>query len=114
MKQEKKINKSKRKMVGIPEDTLVHDVLYNQNNGIRPKWEILEDILIKMPKSKEERVESYYNEFLEKTTELFPEVKEALETIRPLIIKQIIRRNKSMFGEYEALSDDYYRGLKKL
>jgi len=59
-----------------------------------------------LPKSKEDRAISAFNEFIEKIDEIFPEKKCKLELLRPLIMKKIINGGN--------LEDWYFEELKKI
>lgn len=102
-----KINKSKRITIQIPKGTDIHDFLYiTHERTPGSKWEILNQVIKQLPKSKEERVISAYDNFIKTIIELYPEKKQQLELLRPLIIKKII-------GGCE-LDDWYYEELKKI
>ncbi len=98
-----KLNKSKRKMVGIPEGTEIFDFL--ESNGHVAHWELLNNIVKQMPKSREDRAKSLFSDFVERFGELFPDCKKEIEFLRPLIFKQILAK--------QQLETWYYEELKK-
>lgn len=108
----KNINKSKRMMVGIPEGTEIHTFL--KNNGKISQWELLNNLVITIPKSKEDRAVKHFDDFVTAMSELYPEKKESFEKLKPLVIRQIVRKNTGIDGEYNPLSESYFEELKKL
>lgn len=100
-----KINKSKRGTLKIPEGTeswrFFFETPHKESN-----WALVEGMVKQLPKSKEDRVISTFNEFVEKISELYPEKKKQLELLRPLIIKKIINGG--------GLGDWYFEELKKI
>lgn len=101
-----KINKSKRVTIQIPEGTEIFNFLFENGNLRSSKWEVLNQVIKQLPKSKEDRAISVFAKFVEKMSEIFPEKKAQLELLRPLIMKKIIAGGK--------LEDWYYEELKKL
>ncbi|MBU4223139.1 MAG: hypothetical protein KKA10_16225 [Euryarchaeota archaeon] len=101
-----KINKSKRVTIQIPEGTEIFNFLFENGNLRSSKWEVLNQVIKQLPKSKEDRAISVFGKFVEKMSEIFPEKKAQLELLRPLIMKKIIAGGK--------LEDWYYEELKKL
>lgn len=100
----RKIKKPERKMIQIPADTEIYNFL-NKNDNL-PYWKRLELMLSQFPKTKEERSVLVFEEFVEKMSQLYPECKEQLEFLRPLILKRIMKK--------ETLESWYYEDLKKL
>lgn len=99
-----KLNKSKRVTVNIPMGSEIHKFL--QNNGKVADWVLLNELVKQLPKSKEDRAIIVFDTFIEKMGELYPESKKAFESLRPLIMKQIINK--------QPLESWYYEELKKL
>ncbi len=110
----KQINKSKRVTIQIPIGSEIYDFLFD-NDGLKSsKWEALNQIIKQLPKSKEDRAIKIFDNFLEQLCELYPEKKDSLEKLRPLVILQVIKGGYTLDGEKVGLSDDYFEELKKL
>lgn len=104
----KKINKSKRKMIGIPEGTEIYEFL--ESNGHFAHWELLNNLVKQMPKSREDRARSLFDEFVERFGELFPDHKREVEFLRPLIFKKILTKQQLEPWYYEELK----QGIKNV
>lgn len=97
-------SKSKRMMVQIPVGSEVHNLL--MKNGKVPHWQLLNELVKQLPKSKEDRAITVFNNFIEQMCELYPERKMAFEMLRPLVFKQILNK--------EPCDPWYYEELRKV
>ncbi len=92
-------------MIGIPEGTEIYEFL--ESNGHLAHWELLNNLVKQMPKSKENRAKSLFDEFVEQFGELFPECKKEVEFLRPLIFKQILTKQQLESWYYEELKQGF-------
>ena len=106
------IKKSKRITVQIPEGTEIYK--YLSKNNKMSKWGLLDQLVLHVPKSKEERAIKAYENFITTMSELYPDKKNMFEMLRPLIIKHIIREDVAEDGRLSPLPDDYFEELKKI
>ncbi len=96
----------KRADVRIPEGTKIYAYLFeNNNHNGYAKWKMLEELVEQIPKSKEDRAQTIFNNFVEQFGELYPDLKRQIEFLRPLIFKQILTK--------QQLDTWYYEELKK-
>ncbi|MDW7725814.1 MAG: hypothetical protein SCH70_01675 [Candidatus Methanoperedens sp.] len=99
---DKKTNKSKRTTIAIPEGTKIYKFIQKNNNI--PHWKILDNLVRQLPVSKEERAINIFEDFVERMSDLYPECEKSFDMLRPLIFKQIIKK--------ESI-ESYYEELKK-
>lgn len=99
-----KINKSKRVTVHIPEGTLIHEFLSKNNN--MSKWELLNDLVEQLPKSKEEKVVCLFEDFVKNVCDLYPGMNTNLNVLRPYIFKRLIKG--------EPLDPQYFEEMRKI
>lgn len=115
----KKVNKSNRAMVQIPEESKIYDLLFRINDSSPcAKWEILDRLVDMIPKTKAELDMAAFNEFIDRVATSGEERKK-LEQLRPLIFNQILEisadENYNLKkGIKRVLPDEYFEELKKL
>lgn len=110
----KKINKSKRLTVQIPEGTEVYNLLFDNDNTKCAKWEILNQIIKQLPKSKQDRSYALYLEFSARFSELYPGNERALQIIWVLIAKRLMKIPNTDDGRERFLPDSFFEELKKI
>lgn len=111
-----KINKSKRVTVHIPEGTEIHTYL-SRNNSVS-KWELLNNIVKQLPKSRAEKADKVFSNAIDELSILYPETKEKWALVKALVYTQIIGIEYTDFGYEESkkrkISIEAFEELMKL
>lgn len=116
----KKINKSKRADIKIPEGSKVYKYLFETNeNSKHAKWELLEQLVEQTPKTRAEQAGKILSDALTELTILYPETKDKWPLIKAYIYKQILGIELNEFGYEELkkkrkLDDAMFEELKNL
>lgn len=109
------MTEKKRYMVQIPEKTEAYKFLFaHRIMTDKAKWEMIEEIIKLMPKTKKERAEKLYRVFEEEMEILYPNSKVGLELLWVLISKRIMKIRNLEDNKEVYLNEDFFKELKDL
>lgn len=114
-----KLNKSKRGEVKIPEGTKIYKYLFENGNHVNyAKWEILEELIKQLPKSRADRADKILSQAIEELSILYPESIGKWPLVKSFICMQILGIEYGETGYEETkkrkLTDEAFEELKKL
>jgi preprotein translocase subunit SecD len=93
--------------IRIPENSKIYQYLYVDNiSDNKAKWEQLDAILERAERNKDELTIKILDDFINRMGVFYPDKIEALEKLRPLIIRRILKGL--------PLDEAYYQDLKRL
>ena len=105
---------TERQMVQIPKDSETFKYLFEGNNHKNmAKWEIIEEMVKKLPQSKQERAYRAFCTFVEELDILYPDSRENMMLLWRLISKRIMKVPDED-GKEVFLNDSYFSELLKL
>lgn len=107
-----KMSNKNWKTFRVPLDSPILEVI-NQNKGIAAH-KAIENNMKEQPKTKEEKADNAFNDFINIIEELYPGNKRKIDTLRPIIFNKILKIwNKEFNDKYEELPDRYFDTLKE-
>lgn len=93
--------------IKLPKKAKLYQYLYVDNtHDKRPIWEQLDALFAQAEHNKEEFAITLYDDFIQRVTIFFPDKLEALNMLRPLIIKHLLKG--------QPLDESYYKMLQEL
>src|SRR5659263_431497 len=105
-----RMTEKKRYMVHIPEQTEAYKFLFdNRNSRNKAKWELIEESIKLMPKTKAERAQKLYKSFMDEMDILYPGSHEGLSLVWRLIAKRIMKVKDIVDNKEVYLNEDFFK-----
>lgn len=99
--------RKERIIIGIPKISKLYEFLYvDTASADGTIWERLDRLLLIASQKEEDLIISAWEDFVRRISFFYPEKRVALEKLRPLIIRKIIRGEK--------IAEEYWEEIKRL